>query len=211
MLTDIRTHLHLPMKLRKFGAALLDQQLWCFGRDLRHPEGNALDRYGMQCARMPAKQNGSHAYTRAECAKRRVVLWGFGAFFGDDDLGGLFIRRYTIEPCLTPVARLELPLWRVAQLPNAAPPRSIERIGDAITLSTALFGWLAAYERWVGDTLGPGWRDACIDAWHRRRCTDGAHMPDAWLELRQQIEQLQPRQQLQSVAHPAHEIARDQR
>ena len=41
---------------------LLDQQLWCMGRDGLHPEGSALLRYGVERVRPPGDETGSSAY-----------------------------------------------------------------------------------------------------------------------------------------------------
>ena len=48
--------------VRKIGTTLLDQQLWCWGQDIRRTEGNALLAYGFTKHRPLEGKHGSTAY-----------------------------------------------------------------------------------------------------------------------------------------------------
>ena len=85
-------------KVRKIGTTLLDQQLWCWGQDIRRAEGNALLAYGFTKHRPPEGKHGSTAYEWRGSGSSRVILWGFGFFYGDGDRGGLFLQRYKFAP-----------------------------------------------------------------------------------------------------------------
>ena len=85
-------------KVRKIGTTLLDQQLWCWGQDVRRAEGNALLTYGFTKHRPPEGKHGSTAYEWRGAGRSRVILWGFGFFYGDGGRGGLFLQRYKFAP-----------------------------------------------------------------------------------------------------------------
>ena len=72
-------------KVRKTGTLLLDQQLWCWGQDIRRVDGNALLAYGFTRHRPPEGEHGSPAYEWRGSGRSRVILWGFGFFYGDGD------------------------------------------------------------------------------------------------------------------------------
>ena len=68
--------------VQRFAAALLDQQMWCWGCDIRHGEGNVLLQYGFSRWRPPEGTLGSTAYQLEAPPSRQVVLWGFGVGIG---------------------------------------------------------------------------------------------------------------------------------
>ena len=92
---------------------LLSQQVWCWGRDILRPEGNWLLQNGFVCIKPPAERDGcSSVYTLQLPRGRCVVLRGFGAFYGDQRCGGVFLPRYEFRPRYTKHATLEHPLVR---------------------------------------------------------------------------------------------------
>ena len=98
-------------KIRKIGTMLFDQQLWCWGQDIRRAEGNALLAYGFTKHRPPEGKHGSTAYEWRSSGRNRVVLWGFGFFYGDGDRGGLFLQRYKFAMG-TPNRQQQLSIFR---------------------------------------------------------------------------------------------------
>ncbi len=177
----------LSIKLCKRGAALLDQQLWCLGRDIFHADGNALIRYGMTCHRVPQGQQGGHAYSQQLGASSRVVVWGFGLFCGDDALGGIMMRRFEFSPHWCPRASLTLPIWRIDQVPAVAPPRGQQQIERSLGLMARALTWLEDYEAWAGRALGRAHREAVLNARQIKPVCPPAGMCDAWRALRAEV------------------------
>lgn len=172
--------IHLPMPRRKRGAALLDQQLWCFGRDIWHTAGNALLRQGMRCYRTPPGKSGGHAYVCDLADGLQAVVWGFGVAALRRGVGMAYVSRQRFEPLWTRQDTLALPLWMADQLPAMRPPRRDEDVLSAAGLLTSLFHWLADYEDWVQDRLGAAHREACLKLWHRRVVAPASAMAAAW-------------------------------
>ena len=115
-------------KVRKIGTTLLDQQLWCWGQDIRRAEGNALLAYGFTKHRPPEGKHGTTAYEWRSSGRSRVVLWGFGFFYGDGDRGGLFLQRYKFAPKQTAAVDFSLPVWKPEQLPELTQPCDVEAV-----------------------------------------------------------------------------------
>lgn len=59
------------------GAELMHQQCWCWGQDVRRPEGNLLLENGFERTRAPEDVSGSFRYW-LERNGTRLALWGFG-------------------------------------------------------------------------------------------------------------------------------------
>jgi hypothetical protein len=172
----------LPPEVERRGAALLDQQMWCWGQDVRRPEGNALLRYGLERHPPPEGERGASAYSGQAGPGCRVVLWAFGLFYGDDDAGGLYLRRYALAPTWAPAAELPLPLWDPEQLPPSRPPRGAEERARVRVLLSGALAWVAGYERWAIGALGPEHRERCVAAWPRAVVPAG-DMAEAWAAL----------------------------
>jgi hypothetical protein len=73
----------LPEPVRRHGAELLHLQCWLWGCDIRRAGGNLLLEYGFSRQRPPSGAVGSSAYLMALESGTHVVLWGFGAFYGN--------------------------------------------------------------------------------------------------------------------------------
>src|SRR5689334_2275112 len=82
----------------KRGAALFHQQMWCWGCDIRRPEGNLLLMYGFERERPPEGVHGSSSYFLHTPTERGIRLWGFGLFFTQQGQGSLFLQRYGFAP-----------------------------------------------------------------------------------------------------------------
>ena len=99
-------------------AWLLNQQIWCWGRDIEFAEQNLLVQYGFQRIEKPAGSRAASIYRLKLSPTKRVVLRGFGIFWGDDRLGGVFLCRFGFAPRLTLDADLVRPAWSTDDLPQ---------------------------------------------------------------------------------------------
>jgi hypothetical protein len=48
----------------------------------------------------------------------QIGLWGFGLFYGDARLGGLFLKRYKFTPKLTLSSQLPADILKVGEMPE---------------------------------------------------------------------------------------------
>jgi hypothetical protein len=161
----------LPQTLRRWGEAMIHQQCWNWGQDIRHRKGNLLLKYGFTRHRIPAElaetTQGCTAY-RIRLPKRVIlVLWGFGIFYGDPQYGGMFLARYRFLPKRLEASDLALPIWREDQLPPRHTPRSDEAWQTTIMLLAEALCWIGEYERWVIESCGLKYRRECMKRWDR--------------------------------------------
>lgn len=169
-------------KTTKRAADLLSQQIWCWGQDVMRPAGNWLLEVGFDRLAAPAdRERCSSVYTLELPAGCRVVLRGFGVFFGDDQLGGVFLKRYEFQPHYTPHARLECPPWSTSELPALCVP-SVDQRDDANSLTVKLIDWIASYEANVAEQLGVAYRQSTLDSWesNKRPIVPAAELAETW-------------------------------
>lgn len=151
--------------IRRLGEKLMHHQCWFFGRDIWHPDGNLLIRYGFERFGIPEGAKGGNAYRRVTDDGRELIAWGFGMFLGDRDCGGVFVKRYDFRPFLMRRSSIKLPLGSAEDLPFHHPPRTeIDRANGA-WMTALLVRELLEYEKWIDRTAGKNWRGECLAAW----------------------------------------------
>jgi hypothetical protein len=184
-------------RLRRDADRLLDLQLWMLGRDILHPDGNALLAYGCERVPAPAGRGGTSAY-RPPGAGGVLIWWGFGAatlLTGSEadraaHAAAVFVERHAFGPRLL-VAAPVLPLWTPSQLPRARFPRAADDWAAAVAGIVRIADGFGAYERWATDALDRGARrrlmeERMVDRRGRaaRRAPEwGVPLPDRWARL----------------------------
>lgn len=167
--------------LRRRAAALLDQQLWCWGRDIVRPEGNLLLGLGMCRYRSTEPGLNCTAYTGRVAGDGVVWLWGFGLLFCLPDIGGVFLRRYGFDPVL--VTEPQRPVHALEQLGQFVRPTSARHRATAEKLVRAAAGWVAGYEHWIAETFGTTYREATLAARDKLPAIPARDMAKAWEHL----------------------------
>lgn len=148
---------------------LLDQQMWCLGRDC-DPALRLLERRAFIITRGPP---GTATQYTAERWSGRLHLWSFGALWSDA-AGSFFIDRGRFEPLAV----------------HAEPwPHAAHALADLGELRRSPDGWSAAmrialafaeHERWVLDHFGAGLREAQLKSRSRARVVGPEELPALW-------------------------------
>lgn len=133
----------------------LAQQMYLWGRDVRHPDGNALVRAGLQrIARIDTAGEGTSLY-RIEREGGWIELHGFCAGWRPHDSsrdGMLYIRRchriFLAQGSMTP-GRYDMSRLRSGT------------IDELVTACNPFLRWWTDYEQWAAQELGAGWRTDC--------------------------------------------------
>ena len=163
------------------GAALLDQQFWCWGQDVAGTQGNLLLELGFERTGAPVGSKSPSLYRLPLSDGGELVLRGFGLFWGRTAWGGLFQKRCEAEPSYCEQARLPRPLWEQTDLP---PLRNISEGNRTAVrlLQQDLFGWIAAYEGWVAERYGLEYRDRSLQRWREKgkQVVTAAQMAACW-------------------------------
>jgi hypothetical protein len=155
--------------LRRRASALFDQQMWCWGQDVRHHGGDVLVRYGFFRWRTPPHQRGCHAYTLDLGPSRRLTLWGFGLVYGEYPDGAVFLKRFEFAPRWRIESNLPCPAWSLAELPCFLSPEDKNARDRARRLTAAALEVVASYEEWVFEAIGADYRRQCVGTWSKTR------------------------------------------
>jgi len=171
--------------LRRRGARLLNQQCWNWGRDVVRPEGNLLLEAGFARERPPEGETGSTRYVLDGPDGGRLVLWGFGVFFGGES-GGVYLNRFQFEPQWMPLEAIRKPIWNPDMIPAAGlPPRPQAPLD--LTLRAARR--IADYEEWVLGECGLAYRCEVLSEWdHAAKGLAPQSLPEAWRTLAAALE-----------------------
>ncbi len=145
-------------------ANLLNQQLWCWGRDIEASTGNLLVRHGFQRIEKPRGSSSSSIYRLDLSPTSRVILRGFGVFIGDDRWGGLFLPRFEFRPQLSPEPDLAVPAWSPEDLPPLKSPR-VDQLAPCQSLLLALIDCIRRYELWIAEHAGIRYRGRTLVPW----------------------------------------------
>jgi hypothetical protein len=133
----------------------LAQQMYLWGRDVRHPDGNALVRAGLQrIARIDNDGEGTSLY-RIERDGGWIELHGFCAGWRPHDStkhGMLYIRRchriFIAGGPMTPGS------YDTSRLRSG----SVEELA---AVCNPFLRWWTDYEKWARQELGAAWRSDC--------------------------------------------------
>lgn len=173
---------HLSAGARKLGRALLDQQMWCFGRDVSRAAGNLLVEYGFSKEPPPEGINISSRYTLDERESGRGLrLWGFGILYSETDVGAVFLQRRKFTPRSVPDG-CTAGVWRAPDMPKCPKPRTKSESETAWRLLAGACAWLSGYEAWVREASGAEYREKCVAAWPKKSVPP-EEMVEAWMRL----------------------------
>ncbi len=174
-------------KLTQWAADLLNQQIWCWGKDVEFPDDNLLLRFGFDRFEKPPGMSAASMYRLQLSPETRIVLRGFGVFCGDDRWGGMFIHRFKFEPKLCVETDL-VDAWASSDLPGLEFPRP-NQITSCKRLLLTLTDWIRSYETWIARQLGPVYRRSTLRDWapEGKEVFAAEQMASAWRMLTQQL------------------------
>ncbi|MGI9470473.1 MAG: hypothetical protein ACR2NZ_02995 [Rubripirellula sp.] len=174
-----------PEMLREEGIALLSQQCWCWGRDILRPQGNWLLESGFERIEPPeGRENCPSIYRITLADSSLVALRGFGVFYGNAELGGVFLPRFTFTPRYTKHATLRHQPWTEADLPRMQLP-SASTQNQCASLLLRLLDWIRQYEVNVVNQLGLDYRRQTLAKWNdgHRRFIPAERFASTWRRL----------------------------
>lgn len=155
---------------------LLDQQFWCFGRDIAQGPENLLVRYGLNRYPRRDSTDGSGYANRTRCGTI-LALWGFGVYLSEGT--GILLRRDSLVTWIVDDPQWPLQDWTPETFPKrAAAP---DDYAAALALLAKLFRWFANYESWVQSTRPASYGVDSLNGWHRVVMPRG-EMANAWRE-----------------------------
>jgi hypothetical protein len=168
--TRLSSTIKLPADARKQGTLLLNQQLWCWGQDVRYAGGNLLMAYGGQRIPTPDARKSTSQYVFEDAAGAgQVALWGFGVWYGMAGVGSVFLKRYEFRPRLNLSLYSAPEIWQTDRLPDLFTPTDPEEVQLARQLWVNALRWIGNYERWAHAQTSAAYRQGVVQAWPERR------------------------------------------
>lgn len=170
------------LSILKQAEALFSQQVWCWGQDVLHPQGNLLMKFGFERVPPPPdRRDCSSVYSLTINSTQRLILRSFGVFWGDDDRGGLLLLRDRFESRYLQQARLEKPCWSLRDFPIIASP-TLDQRPKCIEMLIGLIDWIRQYELRILRECGLSYRQQALDTWDngRRHVLPPEGVPAAW-------------------------------
>lgn len=167
---------------RRF-AATFNLQMWCFGCDIRRPEGNLLRSYGFMRYKPPSNTYGSSHYILELGNSTKLHLLGFAMALEDADCG-LLLRRYERSPRVFRHQLITPGLHRPQQLPHTVSPRDESEQREAASLLGRLARELSRYEKFVERTTSTSFQQLRLSSAPRRsNSLRFLHLRQVWYTL----------------------------
>lgn len=181
-----RSSIRLPAEVSRCGAALLNQQMWCWGCDVRRAEGNLLVTYG--AAKRPSPDPRYHsAYSFCLSEGAVLNLWGWGVWIAHEGYGSLLLSRARFRACYTAQVHLLPNAWRAYDLPCTGAAHHAGEQQAAYHLLAEAMRWISGYEDWLAAQMAPDYREQVIASWPESRRYHGGfpanQVAQMWLIL----------------------------
>ena len=163
---------------------MLAQQCWNLGRDIAHPDGNALLRFGFTRQRAPEGEVGATTYILSS-TKATIALWGFGFFYGECGRG-IYVGRFDFRPKLLRDSQPPR-AWAPAMI-DARAAQDVDERRIAQKLLVGALHWFGDYETWALQTLGAEFRGESLRAWNEPKTVSPPELPARWHDLARRVE-----------------------
>ncbi len=146
---------------------LLSQQVWCWGRDIERIEGNWLMEIGFERSEPTFRGDNCDSIYSLELSNgKRVILRGFGVFYGNDQKEGIYLPRYEFLPKYLRRLNIKNIPWEKNDLPELYFPNNSE-VSNCVRLVTELVNWIRTYEENVANILGLDYRKSTLYGWQK--------------------------------------------
>ncbi len=173
----------LTYPILKLGRRLTDQQLWCLGCDVRHPEFPWRE-LGWRYLSRPDKTRGCGRLTAALPNGGHLSVWGFGFVATDASHGALWLDRRQFQLHCAGGFDPNRSIWALNEVPDFQRPKTLDQQMSAAFLLAELADRMVEHERDVQALLGPAHRKHCIQNWNfRRTALPAGDMASFWSKI----------------------------
>ena len=147
----------------------MNDQCWCWGQDVLYPPGNLLIRYGLERLAMRGPGGKTAGYTCSINDRGGIWLRGSGVLYSRGSGPSVFLARYDVRPRLITGDSPPIEKWiKEGHGSFSLAEASEEGVAAARLLVPEACAWIAAYERWIAETVGVEHRERCLQSWQKR-------------------------------------------
>ncbi len=166
----------------KLSNRMFDQQMWCWGCDIRNRKGNKMIEFGFSKTRTSDDPSVPSQYSIIY-KEHKIFLWGFGCLIRKDSDNALFIKRYDFFP---------KKLTSVPENLMVNDPKDIKKffVKDKSllyecdqSLIVILYDLIIDYENWINQRMGPDYRQHTINSWIKKKVVDAENLIAMWKNL----------------------------
>jgi hypothetical protein len=166
----------------KLSNRMFDQQMWCWGCDIRNSNGNKMIEFGFRKEKTGTDKNSQSQYSIIY-KEHKIFLWGFGCLIRQSSNNSLFMRRYDLYP-----KRLEY----VPENLLANNPKVIKKffIKDNsllykcdYSLLEVFYDLIIDYENWIIKQMGSEYREYTLNSWIKKKIVDAENLILTWKKL----------------------------
>ncbi|MEL7435329.1 MAG: hypothetical protein AAFN11_15380 [Chloroflexota bacterium] len=181
-----KNQLKLANHQQQTARMLIDQQMWCWGCDVRRADGNLLLGYGGKKRPSPNPRYKS-AYVFQLQDEMTLNLWSWGLWIACPQHGSLFLGRSRFRLCYIRET-ISIPnAWSKRDLALTEMPLTDDDRLHAHHLLTVALRWIGDYEAWVGAEVDLAYRENALTKWPQRKRNKGgipaSEMADSWYDL----------------------------
>lgn len=133
---------------------VFDLQMWAFGCDARHPQGNLFAKRGMHCT--PPPRGSAQSSVWSECDGDCVVALSSTGVHVTRDERSLRLQRGALEPQLR---------------------------AQSAAMLRDLAAWILEWESWVDEVAGRAWREQALASRTRPAPWNASGLRDQWAAL----------------------------
>jgi len=185
-MSNLKKRLKIPNHSQQTAKMLIDQQMWCWGCDVRRAEGNLLLLYGADKRPSPNPRYSS-AYVFQLEGQAIINLWGWGVWLACPSLGSLFIARSRFNVFYTPEVIPIPDVWCKRDLPPMGLTESTVNLTHTHNLLAKALSWIGNYEVWVNTQAISDYRERVLTKWPQKRRYKGGipapEMAEQWFKL----------------------------
>jgi hypothetical protein len=163
--------------MRKHCNQLYQQQMWAWGQDIRHDDGNLLLTYGFGKQSGPTPQNRASQYVLQVEPDLAWKLWSFGTALESQNQG-LLLPRHSFRPRCYQGALP--PQMNPAKFPQAKPLLSPQEQAQALGLLAINLHLFSNYEQWILSTQGAPYRQEVMARWQEKTRIPASEMAGSW-------------------------------
>ena len=189
-MNDLKKQLNISNHAQQTARMLIDQQMWCWGCDVRWTHGNFLLLYGAQ--KRPSPNPRFHSAYSFRIGEEIVLnLWGWGLWIASPHRGSLFVARSRFHVCYMRDTTLMPDAWCRRDLPLKKLEPADDDLANARNLLGAALHWTGTYEAWLNEQVPHDYRERVLAQWPRRRQNRGgipaAEMAENWFGLSKHV------------------------
>lgn len=177
----------LSPAFRRQATQLYAQQMWAWGQDIRHAEGNLLKVYGFSHGRSISRDlPGSSQYDLQLPEGLNLKLWSFGLSLSTPSGQGLLLARHAFRPRWFD-RRLPQNLARPGEWPQSRRPHSAAEARQMYAWIRQLLQACGDYEHWLLCEYGLAYRQAVMQRMPGPCRIPAGEMAVSWRALEQQL------------------------